>query len=93
MYIFTRKFWSYSLERVIKTFAQVMIAALGANTFMPTSGNSWSKVLLEAGLASLISLLTAITAYSAASGTESTPTFLRQSKPATVPLFTSEGGK
>lgn len=73
MYIFTKDFWSYSLERILKTFAQVMIAAIVADSFMPTVADEWLKALFTAGVAAFVSLLTAVTAYSAASGSNSTP--------------------
>lgn len=85
MYLFTKAFWSYSLERILKTFAQVLAAAIIADSFMPTSGDDWSKALVQSGIAALISLLTAITAYSSASGTNSTPLSTMQSNTVIIP--------
>lgn len=97
MYLFTKAFWSYSLERIVKTFAQTLAAIIIADSFIPTSGDDWTKALLQAGLAALISLLTAITAYSAASGTNSTPMSLVETNKevvyapsSSVPLFSTE---
>ena len=90
MYIFTKDFWSYSLERILKTFAQVMIAAIVADSFIPTSGDQWLQALFTAGVAAVVSLLTAITAYSSASETNSTPINFVESKSDSVPLFVSK---
>lgn len=96
MYIFTKAFWNYSLERILKTFAQTAIAGIAVTSFVPTALESWQDVALTAGMAALVSLLTAITAYGAAKGTEATPYSTRQQVPTatapvapenTVPLF------
>lgn len=96
MYIFSKAFWNYSLERVLKTFAQTAIAGIAVTSFVPTALESWQDIAITAGVASLVSLLTAITAYGAASGTEATPLSTRQQVPTatasatpqnTVPLF------
>lgn len=96
MYLFTKAFWGYSLERILKTFAQTLAAIIIADSFIPTSGDDWAKALIQAGLAALISLLTAITAYSAASGTNATPMTLIEPKKevvypsaSSVPLFST----
>lgn len=100
MYLFTKAFWNYSLERILKTFAQTLAAIIIADSFIPTSGDDWTKATVQAGLAGLISLLTAITAYSSASGTNSTPLSTLQAPVSTtiqptasesnIPLFTQK---
>lgn len=89
MYLFTKAFWAYAFERLAKTFAQVLGAAIIVSSFAPGDMSSWTTALATAGVASLVSLLTAITAYSAASGTESTPvSTVAAQGTSTVPLFT-----
>lgn len=92
MYLFTKKFWAYSFERMVKTFAQTLIAAITVSAFQISNGAHWGTAAANAGLAALLSLLTAMTAYSAASGTESTPYSVTQddsSQAETVSLFTT----
>lgn len=94
MFIFTKTFWSYSLERILKTFAQTVIGGIGAATFVPTTMESWKSILIVAGMSALTSLLTAIVAYSSASGSNSTPLNTKaaaapapSATESTVPLF------
>lgn len=65
MMIFSRDFWSVAFERMVKTIAQVAIAAITASTFIPTVGEAWVNVLVTSGLAGLISVLTSLTSYDA----------------------------
>ena len=90
MYLFTKDFWSYSFERLAKTFAQVLGAAIIVSSFAVNDVSSWVTALSTAGVASLVSLLTSITSYSSALGTQATPTNI-PSKNASVPLFTITG--
>lgn len=73
MFIFTKTFWNYSLERILKTFAQTVIGGIGAATFVPTTLESWQSIMVVAGMSALTSLLTAIVAYGSANGGNSTP--------------------
>jgi hypothetical protein len=73
MYLFTLTFWSYAFERMIKTIAQVAIAALTATTFIPTLGESWKAIGLTSAIAGLVSVLTSLTAYSASEKTVAVP--------------------
>lgn len=82
MFIFSKAFWAYSLERLLKTFAQVLGAAIIVSSFTPGEVSAWVTALATAGVASLVSLLTAITAYPSVPGT--TPA----TSSSTVPLFT-----
>lgn len=92
MYLFTKNFWAYSFERMVKTFAQTLIAAITVSAFQIANGEHWGVAAANAGVATLLSLLTAITAYSAASGTESTPTstIKADSETESVALFTTK---
>lgn len=73
MMIFSRDFWSVAFERMVKTIAQVAIAAITASTFIPTVGEAWVNVLVTSGLAGLISVLTSLTSYDAVSKSVSAP--------------------
>ena len=93
MYLFTKPFWAYSFERMVKTAIVTLVAFMAADTFVPTSGDGWLRGAIQVGVACLGSLSLAMTAYSAASGTESTPTSSIASPVANptvseVPLFT-----
>jgi hypothetical protein len=69
MYLFTLAFWNYSFERMVKTVAQVAVAALTATTFIPTEGDAWETIGLTSAIAALVSVLTSLTAYSASEKT------------------------
>ena len=85
MYLFSKAFVSYALERAVKTGAQVIIAGVTVSSFTASDGNAWLIIAQTAGIAVLVSVLTSLTAYSAASGTESTPsTVAKSSSPAPV---------
>lgn len=73
MMIFSKDFWSMAFERMVKTIAQVMIAAITASTFIPTVGEAWINVLVTSGLAGLISVLTSLTSYDAVTKTIAAP--------------------
>jgi hypothetical protein len=90
MYLFSRDFWEYSFERLAKTFAQVLGAAIIVSSFSANDLSSWVTALSTAGVASLVSLLTSITSYSSALGTQATPTNIMPKK-TSVPLFTITG--
>lgn len=69
MYLFTYAFWDYALERMVKTIAQVAIAALTATSFIPTEGEAWKTIGMTSAIAALVSVLTSLTAYSASEKT------------------------
>ena len=58
---FTREFWDYTGERVIKTAAQTAIATLGTTALMHEV--DWLTVLSISGMAAVLSLLTAVANY------------------------------
>ena len=62
MKIFTRAFWAYASERVIKTTAQSAIALLSANG-VGLLDVDWMKIVSVTGMMALLSFLTALTAY------------------------------
>lgn len=66
MYLFTKDFWVYAFERMVKTAAQSALAALTAETFNMFQTNSWWNVAAFAGLGAIYSLLTSLSSYSAA---------------------------
>lgn len=55
----TGAFWSASMERAIKTFAQAVLAVVGVAGLTPADVN-WQEVLLGGALGALASLLTSI---------------------------------
>ena len=57
--MFTKNFWKQSLERLIKTFAQAILALITSDGLGIVDVN-WGKVLSVAALAALASLLTSI---------------------------------
>lgn len=74
MMLFSRDFWSVAFERMVKTIAQVAIATITANTFIPTVGDAWVNVAVTSGLAGLISVLTSLTSYDAVTKAVAAPT-------------------
>jgi hypothetical protein len=88
MYLFSRNFWIYSFERIVKTGIVTLVAIMAADQFVPTSGDQWARAALQIGVACLGSLSLAMTAYSSASGTQSTPTNIAPKTESSVPLFT-----
>lgn len=57
----TKRFWIDAAERAVRTFAQALVAVLGAG-FIVTDGAAWTEALLAAVLAALVSVLTSIAA-------------------------------
>ena len=54
----TWKFWKAALIRSLRTFAQALIAVIGASVLLEQV--RWLEALSAAGLAALLSLLTSI---------------------------------
>jgi hypothetical protein len=57
-----KKYLDYSLERALKTVAQVAIAAIGA-TAVGVLDVEWVQVLSVSALAGIMSLLTSVLTY------------------------------
>ncbi|GCD46105.1 holin [Streptomyces paromomycinus] len=57
----TAAFWKATFERVVRTFAQALLAVLGAGATGVIDA-PWLGALSAAGLAALLALLTAIAA-------------------------------
>lgn len=68
--IFTRTFWLDATERCVKTFAQALLAVIGATTFDWWNA-SWAELIGSAGIAALISLLTSLVSAKATDRTVS----------------------
>lgn len=68
--MFTKDFWVASLERAIKTFAQVLSSVLAADGFNLISAD-WVGILSVVGSAVLFSFLTSVA--SAKTGPEPSP--------------------
>lgn len=65
LYIFTAAFWSYALERVIKTFGQSFAAAAFAGgVAVGLHQIDWALSLSIGGGAALLSLITSLVNYS-----------------------------
>ena len=62
MFIFTKAFWNYSLERAIKTVAQAGLAAIGSGALGILSID-WVGIGSIAALAGVVSVLTSIVGY------------------------------
>jgi len=58
-----KKFWSYSAERAIKTFAQTTIGVITANAALSIVDVDFGTTLGVAALATLMSLLTSVLQY------------------------------
>ena len=56
--MFTTAFWTALGERAVKTFAQALVAAIGATAAL--GAVDWSLALQVAGLATLLSALTSV---------------------------------
>lgn len=65
MYLFTKKFWVYAFERMVKTVAQSAIAIITAEAFGLFNGEAWLNVLSVAGMAGIVSVLMSLQSYSA----------------------------
>lgn len=58
--MFTSKtFWVDAAERAVRTFAQALLAVLGAG-FVVTDAAQWTEALLAAAFAALLSVLTSV---------------------------------
>lgn len=55
----TAAFWAATFERIVRTFAQSLLAVLGANATGVLDAD-WLGALSAAGLAAVLALLTAI---------------------------------
>ena len=69
--MFTSLFWKDAAERLLKTFAQALLAVFLAAPFTPLLAFDWPSALGLAGTAAVISLLTSIVS---AAGTKNTST-------------------
>ena len=65
MYLFTKDFWVYAFERMIKTVAQAAIALITAEAFGLFDGQAWLNVASVAGMAGIVSVLMSLQSYSA----------------------------
>lgn len=65
MYLFTKEFWNYALERAIKTVAQAAVAVITGEAFGLFDGDAWMNVASIAGMAGIVSILMSLQSYSA----------------------------
>jgi hypothetical protein len=65
MYLFTKDFWTYAFERMVKTIAQAAIALITAEAFGLFDGQAWLNVASVAGMAGIVSVLMSLQSYSA----------------------------
>ncbi|WP_282795191.1 holin [Streptomyces sp. CC224B] len=63
----TAAFWKATAERVVRTFAQALLAVLGAGSFGILDA-PWTAALSTAGLAAVLALLTAVATSGGAEG-------------------------
>lgn len=61
--MFTKKFWNYSGERSLKTFAQTVIALLGTGS-LGIVELGWVSILSVSASAAFVSLMTSMVALS-----------------------------
>ena len=83
----TSGFWKATAERIIRTFAQALLAVLGADHFGLFNA-PWTAALSTAGMAAFLALVTAV----AASGDDQGPgitEIVKPQQPAMEPV--SEG--
>jgi hypothetical protein len=81
--MFTSAFWTMTLERAIKTFAQSLAALLGAKGLGLVDAN-WLPALSAAGMVALLSVLTSLASLQI--GPVNTPSVVREAPaPATEP--------
>ena len=64
MYLFTKDFWVYALERAVKTVAQAAVAVITGEAFGLFNGDAWLNVLSIGGMAGIVSILMSLQAYS-----------------------------
>lgn len=72
----TRQFWTDALERAVRTFAQVLVAAITAGLVV-TDTAQWTAALLTAVVAALVSVLMSI--GGTAVGDPQSPSYLPES--------------
>ncbi len=70
----SKVFWLQSLDRAVRTFAQTLVAVLGANS-VGLLDAPWTASLSTAGMAAVLSLLTSVAASNA--GTPGTPDLVK----------------
>lgn len=68
--MFASLFWRGAAERAVKTFAQALIAVLGADGFGLLNA-PWLTALSTAGMAALLSVLTSVATADTVAGTRS----------------------
>lgn len=72
--MFTSAFWTMTLERAIKTFAQSLAALLGAKGLGLVDAN-WLPALSAAGMVAVLSVLTSLASLQI--GPDNTPSVVR----------------
>lgn len=65
MYLFSKDFWVYAFERMVKTAAQAAVAVITGEAFGLFDGTAWLNVVSIAGMAAIVSILMSLTSYSA----------------------------
>lgn len=65
MYLFSKDFWVYAFERMVKTIAQSAVAVITGEAFGLFDGTAWLNVLSISGMAGIVSILMSLTSYSA----------------------------
>lgn len=73
--MWTLRFWRDALERAIKTFAQALLAFLGA-TAVGLTDIAWLDALNVAALAAVVSLLTSLVSGTVPTDTVATPSLV-----------------
>ncbi|MFC0547037.1 holin [Kutzneria chonburiensis] len=76
--LLSKLFWLQSLDRAVRTFAQTLVAVLGANG-VGLLDAPWPAALSAAGMAAVLSVLTSVAASNA--GTPGTPDLLKAPAP------------
>ena len=65
MYLFTKDFWVYAFERMVKTVAQAAIALITAEAVGLFDGQAWVNIASVSGMAGIVSVLMSLQSYSA----------------------------